>query len=401
MEKTKGSRSIGLSRTLTILLAVVCGFAVANLYYAQPLLPAISDTFHIHTTQASQIVTIGQTAYVLGILFLVPLGDLRERRSLTVGLLFLTALGLGGVAVAPSFMWLMVATMLFSLTTVTALILLPFAATLATPESRGRVIGIIMSGVLSGVLFARTVSGILAQAGSWRLVYAAACFAMFFFAVLIWISLPKSSASSKVKYTTLFSSMIALIRQEPLLRLRAFYGLVSFAGFSALWTSLAFLLHSYYKYNEAIIGMFGLAGIAGTLIALRAGKLIDAHKESLATGTFFGAILLGWLFMAINHGTELFLLLGGIVLLDLGVQGVHVLNQGVIYRLRPEARSRLTTIYMSAYFLGGASGSALSTLFYAYWQWSGVCILGIVLGLIALLLWAWDVLTPYQPTSSL
>ena len=390
--KKATSTDATLSRQMTILFAIVCGLAVANLYYAQPLLPAIARTFHIASGRASLVVVLGQVGYVIGITLLVPLGDIANRRRLTLALLSATCLGLGIAAITPSFGLLLAATLLFSLTTVVALILLPLAATLAKPEERGRVIGTIMSGVLIGVLLARTASGIIAQASSWRVVYVFAAIAMLTLLVILSRVLPQAAPSQRLAYPTLLRSISALVREEPLLRQRATYGFLSFAGFSALWTSLAFLLvKPPYGYNEATIGLFGLAGLAGTLMAYRAGKLIDYGKERLGTVGFLIAILISWGFL-VTGGGNLITLLFGIVLLDLGVQGVHVMNQGVIYRLRPEARSRLTTVYMTAYFLGGVIGSAASAWVYARWGWSGVCVVGTVLAVMAAGLWVKDML---------
>jgi predicted MFS family arabinose efflux permease len=247
-----------------------------------------------------------------------------------------------------------------------------------------------MSGILAGILLARTVSGFIAQIGSWRAVYLFSAFAALALAIVLGRVLPYVPPPDDLRYPTLLRSIVSLIREESLLRRRALYGFMSFAGFSILWTSLAFLLASSYKYNQATIGLFGLAGLAGVLIAQRAGKLIDKGQERLATLGFLVVICISWLCMLYQSGHDLVMLIVGIVLLDLGVQGAHVLNQGVIYRLRPEARGRMTTIYMTVYFLGGAVGSLLSGQAYTHGGWLGVGVIGLIFAFAALAVYFYE-----------
>ncbi|HSW75222.1 MAG TPA: MFS transporter [Candidatus Saccharimonadales bacterium] len=384
MMNDQDTMDFSLTPRLTRLLALACGLIVANLYYSQPLLAAIAATFHTSSGTSSLAVTYGQLGYVAGIAFLVPLGDIMNRRKLVISLLSATTVALFATASAPNLTLFLTATLIFSLSTVAALVLVPLAASLAAPEKRGQVIGTIMTGILAGVLLARTVSGVIAQVSIWRAVYFFASFAMLCLVIVLAKVLPKTKTDSRLRYAKLLRSIGTLVREEPLLRERVVYGFLSFAGFSVLWTSLVFLLAKTYKYNEATIGLFGMAGLAGVLIAERAGKLIDAGREHIATFGFLTSILLGWLCMFAANGRNLGALLVGIVLLDLGVQGAHVLNQGVIYRLRPEARSRLTTVYMTTYFLGGVVGSFVSGQAYARWGWPGVCFAGIGFASLAL-----------------
>ncbi len=369
---------------MVVLFAIACGLVVANLYYAQPLLPAIAESLKLSSVESSLIVAIGQIGYVVGIALLVPLGDAVNRRRLAIVLLLVAALASGIAAGASSLLVLLVATLAVSAGTVVILVLLPLAASLAAPERRGRVVGTIMSGILIGVLLARTTSGFIAQIGSWRAVYIFSALVMLTLAVILGRVLPYTPPADKLRYWALLRSLGSIVREEPLLRRRALYGFLSFAGFNVLWTSLAFLLTSKYGYSQVTIGLFGLAGLAGVLIAERAGKLIDVGRERLATLGFLLVICVGWLCMLYQSGHDLVMLIVGIVLLDLGVQGAHVLNQGVIYRLRPEARGRITTVYMTVYFLGGAAGSFLSGQAYTRGSWLGVGIIGLIFACAAL-----------------
>ncbi|HEX6462674.1 MAG TPA: MFS transporter [Candidatus Saccharimonadales bacterium] len=373
-----------LSRGMVVLFTVACGLTVANLYYAQPLLTAIAGTLHVSSSMASLVIVVGQVGYVAGIALLVPLGDIMVRRRLIIALLLVASVASVVAAVAPSFVVLLIAALAVSLGTVVVLVLLPFAASLAAPERRGRIVGTIMTGVLMGVLLARTVSGFIAQATNWRMVYLFSAFVMLALAVLLGKMLPHIAPVVTLRYVELLQSTGSLIRTEPLLRKRAIYGFLSFAGFSALWTSLSFLLSDAYGFNQATIGLFGLAGLAGVLVAEFAGKLIDLGRERFATAGFLAIICISWWVMIDQNGHNLVLLLAGIILLDLGVQGAHVLNQGVIYRLQPEARGRMTTIYMTLYFLGGVLGSFASGQAYEHWGWAGVSVVGLIFAISAL-----------------
>ncbi len=384
-----------LSRRLIVVLAVACGLMVANLYYAQPLLDDIARTFGVGSGAAGFVITLTQLGYAAGLLFLVPLGDRMDRRRLVFTILGGSVTALLVATVAPSVGALAAVGLVIGLTSVSAQVLIPFAATLAGDAERGRVVGQVMSGLLLGILLARVASGLLGQVVGWRAVYAIAAALMVALGFVLWRELPRlpvAADTARGSYGALLRSVGTLIREEPLLRRRMAYGGLGFAAFSVLWTSLAFLLaRPPYGYRQATIGAFGLLGAAGALCASFAGRLADRGLTRPATGGFLLATFVGFGLLALGGGGQLFPLIAGVLLIDLGAQGVQVSNQSVIYRLRPEARSRITTAYMTIYFLGGALGSATAATAFARGGWSAVCLIGAGYIVVALVLWGMEV----------
>jgi predicted MFS family arabinose efflux permease len=376
-----------LDRSLVLVMAVATGVAVASNYYAQPLLPVMRHDLHMSSTVAGLIVTVAQIGYAAGLLFLLPLGDLVERRTLVVTLSALSAVALVVLGLSPNGSVLLPAAFVVGALSVLAQVLVPFSASLAHEHERGQVVGLVMSGLLLGILLARTVAGALAQAGDWRVVYLVAAGLMAVQAVVLRLRLPEYREETRHNYVTLLRSVGQLLRDEPVLRLRSLYGFLSFGTFSVLWTSLAFLLHDRYHLSTLVIGLFGLVGAAGALAATMTGRLSDRGHQHASTGAGAAMLAVSWLLLwAGRHHMSTLVL--GIVLLDVGVQGVHISNQGAIYRLRPDARSRLTAAYMFLYFVGGAVGSAVSAALYSRHGWSGVSLAGEVFGGGALLVWA-------------
>ncbi|MCM2447139.1 MFS transporter [Rahnella sp. CG8] len=376
-----------LSPALIILMAVATGLAVASNYYPQPLLETIARAFNLSVNQAGFIVTVAQLGYACGLMFIVPLGDMFERRGLIVLMTLLSAAGLLITAMAPTLTVMLVGTALTGLFSVVAQILVPLAATLAEPERRGKVVGLIMSGLLLGILLARTVAGALASLGGWRTVYWVASALMIVMALVLWRKLPKHQQKTDLNYLQLLKSIFTLFIHTPVLRTRALIGMFCFANFSILWTSMAFLLAGpAYHYSEGVIGLFGLGGAAGALAATRAGNLADKGKAHLTTTAGLVLLLLSWAAIALGQQSVISLIIG-IIVLDLSVQGVHITNQSVIYKTMPEARNRLTAGYMTTYFIGGAAGSLVSASAYQAAGWYGVSAAGIVMCILNLLVW--------------
>jgi predicted MFS family arabinose efflux permease len=379
--------SDAMPRRLVLLLAAACGIAAANLYYAQPLLAAIAHEFHASTGQAGAIVTLTQVGYALALAFVVPLGDILERRALVTGVLLLAAGVLVATALAPNITVLALLGLGIGVTSVVVQVLVPFAADLAPAERRGRVVGTVMSGLLIGILLARTASGVVAAAFGWRAIYVVAAVLMLLLSAVLRWALPVRRANSGLGYGQVLRSVLTIAREEPLLRLRALYGALAFASFNVFWTTAAFLLAGRpYGYGTAAIGAFGLLGVAGALIASVAGRLVDTGHERLATGVFAACLPLAFLILWLGAHLVVALIVG-IVVLDLGVQGLHITNQSVVYSLRGDARSRLTTAYMTSYFAGGALGSAAAVALYSAHGWDAVCLLGGIVGLLALGTW--------------
>jgi predicted MFS family arabinose efflux permease len=372
---------------MVLLLAVACGAAVANNYYAQPLLHTIAATFGVSEATAGLLVTAGQAGYAVGLALLVPLGDLLERRRLIARMLVLTAVAQTLAAAAPTFAVLASALALAGVTSVVAQIIVPMAASLATDNERGQVVGKVMSGLIIGILLARTISGLIASVAGWRPVYVMAAAAMLLLAAVLYRALPEVEPSERIPYRALLRSVLDLIREEPVLRQRMGLGAASLGCFSILWTPIAFLLSGPpYHYGTALIGLFGLAGLAGAAAAPAAGRLADRGRGRYATLGSIVILLGSWSLLDLG-AHSLAALIAGTIALDLGVQALHISNQSAIYALRPQARSRLNTAYMVAYFLGGAVLSAAASLVYSAAGWNGICALGALTAAAALWFW--------------
>jgi predicted MFS family arabinose efflux permease len=379
-------RKTGLRKGLILLFAVACGLSVANLYYAQTVLGSIAKTFHSGSATVGLTITLAQVGYALGLALLVPVGDIIARRKLVPVVLLLCAVGLVASAVAPNVAVLVAVAALVGVGSVAAQLLVPMAASLSLDHERGRVVGTVMSGLLLGILLARTISGIIAQLSSWRVVYVAAAIMMVALSLLLWRQLPDEAERPRVRYGTLLRSTVTFFMNEPFLRVRSLFGALAFCVFSIFWTTMAFLLSGApYHYNDLTIGLFGLVGAAGALCANFAGRWADRRWTKPTTLVFAALLPVSFLPLWIGRH-NLGMLIIGIILLDIGVQGLHVTNQSLIYRLAPHARSRINSAYMVCYFVGGALGSYVGSLVYEHSHWAGVSILGAAVGLVATLL---------------
>jgi len=377
----------GLSRRLIVLLAVACGAAVANNYYAQPLLHTIGASFGVPGSTAGLLVTAGQVGYAAGLAFLVPLGDVLERRRLITRMMVVTSVALAAAAAAPDIAALGSALAVVGVTTVAAQIIVPMTASLAAEQQRGRAVGTVMSGLMIGVLTARVISGLVAAAAGWRPVYVAAAVFMLVLAAVLRRMLPQVQPSGRIRYRALLGSVLTLVRSEPVLRQRMVLGAVSMGSFSILWTSVAFLLSGPpYHYGSAVIGLFSLAGLAGAIAAPQVGRLADRGHGRLGTLGTLVILMASWGLLALG-AHWLAALIPGIVLLDLGAQALHISNQSDIYALRAEVHSRLNTAYMVGYFAGGAVMSAAASLVFGAAGWGGVCVLGALTSAAGLAVW--------------
>jgi len=361
-------------------MAVASGVAVANLYYAQPLLHEIGRTFHAGAAATALIVTCTQVGYAAGLLLIVPLGDLHPRRSLSAGVLCIAAAAMAACALAPNLWLFEVASVVAGVASVAGQVLIPFAADLAPAQRRGRVVARIMTGLLLGILLARTVAGATAQIAGWRSIYWISAGLLVLIAVVLWRVLPGEGVRVSVPYRRLVWSSLRMLADQPVLRRRAWHGACVFAAFSVLWTTLAYLLSGApYHYSNIVIGLFGLAGVGGVLAANLAGRLADTARSALATA--LAAVLVTGSFALLAAGrTVLAALVVGIVVLDAGTQGMQITNQAMIYELAPEARSRINSAYMVCYFVGGAVGSVTAGIAYAAGGWSWACALGALFG---------------------
>jgi predicted MFS family arabinose efflux permease len=372
-----------LKHCTVLLMAVGCGLAVANNYYHQPLLPQMAEGVHVPEAWVGYLPALNQAGFTLGLLLFVPLGDLYERRRLICLSLGAVAVVLVAVAEAPTYAVLAPAVFTLGLVGIAVQLLIPFAAHLAAPAERGRVVGTVMGGMLAGVLLSRTVSGVVGQSLGWRAMYWTAAALTFGMLLMLLAVLPKSQPSARLSYPALLRSMLGLVREEPVLRQSCVFGAATFGVFSAFWATLAFhLAGPPFGYGCEVAGLFGLIGVVGVVAAPFVGRVGDRGNLRRTVGLGIGVTALSFVLFALG-GHVLWILVAGVVLLDLGVQVVHVSNQTRNYALRPDARSRLNTVYMLAYFVGGMIGSLLGATGWTVAGWAGVCAVGVLLPILA------------------
>jgi predicted MFS family arabinose efflux permease len=378
-----------VTRSLNLLFAVASVLAVANVYFAQPLLESMAHDLNVAESTIGIVVTVTQLGYALGLMFIVPLGDLVDRRRLVVSQLIISSIALVVVSRAPTIAVLLSGMVVIGLAAVVVQVLVAFAATLASAADRGRSVGTVTSGVVLGILLARFVSGILADLGGWRAVYlTSGCLTLAMAGVLHLVLPVQQAPVAGRSYAKLLRSVYSLFASERLLRVRAGLALLIFASFSVLWTSIVLPLSAAPRsLSHTQVGLFGLAGVAGALAASRAGKWADQGHGQRTTGVALALLLLSWLPTAFLE-QSLLGLVAGVVLLDLAVQAVHVTNQTMIFAARPDAHSRLVAGYMVFYSIGSALGAITATSVYAAAGWAWVCVLGAFFSGLALLLWA-------------
>lgn len=380
--------SPGLSRTTATLLAFASGQAVATAYYAQPLLDVMARDFAIDQGAIGLVGTATQVGYGLGLLLIVPLGDVFPRRWLIAGLLSLSAPALVTAAVAPTGIVLLCALAVTGALAVVAQVIVAYAATRANSEGRGRAVAVVTSGIIIGILLARAVAGSLADLFGWRSVYSLSAAAAIFTALALLYVLPRERKPAlRVTYPRLVFSVVALFWELPILRARAFLAFLIFFAITTLLTPLALVLSAEpFGLSHTEIGLFGLAGAAGALGATVAGRWSDEGRAERTSALALALMLLAWIPSALLSVSVLGLVVG-VIVMDFGLQAAHVTNQSLIYRVRPDARSRLAAAYMLLYSAGCAGGSIASTLAFANGGWPTVCLLGSATSMIALLFW--------------
>ncbi len=365
-----------LPNSLVWLMALACGLVVANIYYNQPLLAAIGRTFQVRAGRATLVATATQVGYTLSMLFVVPLGDMLERKRLMLLLMLGVSACLALAAWAPTFAVLAGASLLVGLCSAVPQLLLPMAAHLAPAADRGRIVGRIMSGLLIGILASRTLSGYVGAHLGWRVMFEIAAGLMLALLGLLAWRLPRDQPQFAGSYGSLMKSLLTLTATLPALRRSALVGGLLFASFSVFWTTLAFYLEGpAYGYGSDVAGFFGLIGAAGALAAPLAGRTADRRGSAfiIGVGTLLALVAFGVMGLG---GGWLAGLVVGVILLDVGVQAAHIANQTQVFSLVPEARSRLNTVYMTSYFTGGSLGSVVGGLAWMHFGWAGVCLAG-------------------------
>jgi predicted MFS family arabinose efflux permease len=375
-------------RTPLPFLGLACAVGVSTMYYNQPLLEEIGRTYGATAGQTGFVAVATQVGYAIGLLCFVPLSDVLERRALMMRMYAAVAIGLVLVSLAPTLAWLIVGSVLIGMLASVTHVVLPIAPDLVSHEERGRAIGIVMTGLLLGILLARTFAGWVSHISGWRWVFAVAAVMNAAFVPLLWRVMPKLPPKQELRYSDAMRSLWTLFRAQPLLRESCVIGALVFASFSCFWTTLVFLLESHYHLGAGVAGTFGLVGAAGALVAPFAGRLADKHGSrwviSVGMALLASSYVLLWAEEKAHTATMLHIvaLAVGVIILDVGAQMCQVANQTRIFGLAPEARGRINTVYMTIYFTGAAVGSALATRAWVRWQWNGVCALAI--GLIAL-----------------
>ncbi|GIP29067.1 putative MFS-type transporter YdeR [Paenibacillus sp. J23TS9] len=377
---------------LTLLLAAACGVIVANLYYAQPLVGVISSSIGLSANSSGLIVTLTQIGYVVGLLFIVPMGDIVENRKLVVASLLLTGVALAITAMSKQAVPFLAASFIIGIGSVAAQVLVPFASYLASDSSRGRVVGNVMSGLLLGIMLSRPLSSLVADFLGWHAVFALSAAAVIILAIVLSKVLPARKPMTDTRYTALLGSMWHLLRTTPILRRRAAYHACVFATFSLFWTTVPLLLSGpIFHFSQMNIALFALVGVTGAIAAPLAGRLADRGWTKPATGIALATVISSMLLpLLIRTGsiTGIVVLVVSAILLDAGVSANLVLGQRALFSLSPEIRSRLNGLFMAIFFFGGAIGSAIGGWTYATGGWSAVLWIGMVFPIAAILYFA-------------
>ncbi len=365
-------------------MAVCTGLIVANIYYIQPLIELVAKEFNIPDNVAGSAAYFTQAGYATGLLLLVPLGDMMEKRKQILWVTLVAVLSLIGVAIAPAFWIMQLACFLLGLSSIVPQLILPLAANLADPEQRGKVIGTIMSGLLIGILLSRTLSGAVGEWLGWRSMFWIAAAICIVIIAVIYKRFPKNHSSFSGHYGTLMHSLLLLIKTQPLLREATAISMCSFAVFGSFWTTMVLLFsNAPHHFSSDQVGLFGLAGAAGALAAPLVGSMGDKGNLRRTIGTGLGILLFSLSLLYFSR-YYVFGFVVGTILLDIGLQAIHITNQTRVYALIPEARNRLNTVYMSCSFAATATGTAIGLSLWKHYNWGGVIVGNIVLVAIAI-----------------
>lgn len=389
ISSTRSDPETVMPRSLVWLFAIASGLSVANVYYAQPLLDALARDFAIDHAAIGGVIAATQIGCALALLLLVPLGDRVNRRRLMATQVILLIAALAAVSMASTAVMLLGCMLAVGLLgTAMTQGLIAYAASAAAPHEQGRVVGAAQSGVFIGLLLARVFSGSISDLFGWRGVYILAALLMLGIALPLWRRLPVlAAAPNPLSYPRLLISMLALLRQEKVLQVRGVLALLMFAAFNIFWSALVLPLSApLFRFSHTEIGALGLVGVIGALAAGRAGKWADRGYGQRTSAAALVMLLIAWWPLSLMAWSPAALLVG-IVLLDLGGQALHVTNQSMIFRTRPEAHSRLVGLYMLFYAVGSGLGALSTTAVYALAGWQGVCLLGASVSLLALLFW--------------
>lgn len=366
---------ISQDKTLLWLMAITCGLCAGANYYCQPLIYSIHQSFQIPQSQVALTVTFAQVSYALGLLFIVPMGDIVNKTKFIPLLMFLTSIGLFLCAFSSNLNMLWIGTIITGLFSVAAQVLIPFATMTVKPEKMGEVVGLLMSGLLVGILLSTSLAGLLSNLFHWKVIYLISGILMLCIAAVLKARLPFIS-TSKLSYLAVFQSMGKLILEERRLVYRAFIGAFVFAAMSVLFSTIAVLLKSSFGLADFMVGIVAIVGVFGALSTKHVGKIADRGYVTALTWGGLALLAISWVFLY-NGQFSLWSYILGFGLINLGLATVHSSNQNVIFRLRPDAKSRINSIYMTSYFTGGACGSALGIYAWQHGGWLWSCLVGL------------------------
>ena len=369
----------GLPASLLWTLAIIAGISVANLYYNQPLLNRISRDLQTSEFTANLIAMITQIGYAIGLLFIIPLGDLFKRKTIILINFTVLVVSLLTNALTPYIHLILFASLLTGICSVMPQIFIPIAAQFSTPETKGKNVGMIVSGLLTGILASRVVSGIIGEYLGWRFIFFVAAGMMVICVIIIMRVLPDMPCNFKGRYSDLMKSLFSLVMEYPQLRISSLRAGIAFGSFLALWTSLAFKMEQapFFAGNN-IVGLLGLCGIAGALTASYIGNYVQVLGVKRLNYIGCGLIFAAWFSLYSGQNSYVGIIIG-IFIIDIGMQCIQLSNQTTIFSLNPKAANRINTIFMTTYFIGGSIGTLLAGIFWHWFGWQGVVGTGITL----------------------
>lgn len=369
----------GLPASLLWTLAIIAGISVANLYYNQPLLNRISRDLQTSEFTANLIAMITQIGYAIGLLFIIPLGDLFKRKTIILINFTVLVVSLLTIVLTPYIHLILFASLLTGICSVMPQIFIPIAAQFSTPETKGKNVGMIVSGLLTGILASRVVSGIIGEYLGWRFIFFVAAGMMVICVIIIMRVLPDMPCNFKGRYSDLMKSLFSLVMEYPQLRISSLRAGIAFGSFLALWTSLAFKMEQapFFAGNN-IVGLLGLCGIAGALTASYIGNYVQVLGVKRLNYIGCGLIFSAWFSLYSGQNSYVGIIIG-IFIIDIGMQCIQLSNQTTIFSLSPKAANRINTIFMTTYFIGGSIGTLLAGIFWHWFGWQGVVGTGITL----------------------
>lgn len=380
---SKDLKTEDFSRKLLIVLTIICAIVVANLYYDQVLLSNISNDFFVPVSLSGMLITAIQIGYTIGLLFIVPLGDRYSRRLLIILSIVCSAVLLYLMTLMPTFNLVVIISFFMGISSVSAQLIIPFVSSNISSEKRGQVVGYLLTGVFIGVLIGRVSGGVIGQLLGWRAVHKIAAIVLLIFAVYLFYALPNDNIEKENSYKNIILSLPPLLRREKVLRETIVFGAAAFCTFNIFWISLSFILgNPPYNYGSAMVGALGFLGIAGALAAGFSGKLTNSKKVSLWNVLALTIMFISFLILGIGWSKFIILIIVTFTL-DVGSRMNMTINQGRIYKLNPQNHSRLNSLYMVGYYLGGSLGSWLATLVYHSFGVMGIMIVSCIVLLLA------------------